>query len=101
MTDVEKTANGGSVTSDVLLGCPFCGSDPTFPAEDEVFGTCYESGCEDCGIARIDFQIIDMVDDRNRAHESYDAVNHKYGTDYIREVRNKAIEMWNSRQPNA
>lgn len=93
----EEQAAGAAPDCTDLLGCPFCGSAPKFPADDEVFGTCYEAGCEDCGIARIDCQITDMVDDRSGAHASYDNVTHKYGLAYIREVRGKAMRLWNAR----
>lgn len=83
---------------------PFCGSDPIFPEAENVYGTCYEAGCEDCGIATISIQIIDCFDfdsspSRNDAHDSWDDDKAQYGVKFIEIVRNKAIAMWSNRTP--
>lgn len=86
----------------VLLCCPFCGSAPVFPEIKDVYGTCYDAGCEDCGVATISIQIIDCFDygkspNREDAHNSWDEVNIKYGDSFIEVARNEAIAMWNKR----
>ena len=45
-----------------LLKCPFCGEEPEFPSAEDTYGTCYECGCDNCGIANISLHIIDCFD---------------------------------------
>ncbi len=85
-----------------LPTCPFCGSKPVFPEAKEVYGTCYDAGCEECGIATISLQIIDCFDweskpSREDAHNSWDSDNAQYGIEIIEVARNQAIEMWSNR----
>ena len=85
-----------------LLPCPFCGSNPIFPESKDVFGTCYEAGCEDCCIPHISIQIIDCFDygespNRSDVHDSWDQKNIKYGDKFIEVARSEAIDDWNSR----
>lgn len=85
-----------------LLCCPFCGSEPDFPLVDDVYGTCYDAGCNDCGIATISIQIIDCFDygespNREDVHNSWDDENVKYGDKFIEVARDEAIERWNTR----
>lgn len=85
-----------------IKNCPFCGSKPSFPEVKDVYGTCYEAGCEDCGIATISIQIIDCFDygnspNRKEAHESYDEKEMQYGFNFIGIVRDSAINDWNRR----
>jgi len=81
-----------------IKDCPFCGSKPVFPESKEVFGTCYEPGCEDCGIATISIQIIDCFEyPRDHVHESWDNEKIQYGIEYIEVARKLAIEDWNKR----
>lgn len=83
-----------------LKNCPFCGSKPEFPEAKEVIGTCYEAGCNACGIPTISIQIIDCFDcPRDRIYDSWDNVNHKYGVEYIEVARQEAINDWNDRVP--
>lgn len=82
--------------------CPFCGSKPVFPEVKDVYGTCYEAGCDDCGIASISIQIIDCFDydgtpSRSEAHASYDENEMQYGFNFIAMVRESAINDWNKR----
>ena len=88
--------------SDAIKDCPFCGSKPVFPDVKDVYGTCYEAGCEECGFAVISIQIIDCFDyvespTREQAHASYDEKEMQYGHNYIGIVRDSAIMMWNGR----
>lgn len=85
-----------------LLCCPFCGSRPEFPDVSEVFGTCYDAGCNACGVATISLQIIDCFDhgespNREDAHNSWDENNIKYGDSFIKVARDEAIKQWNTR----
>lgn len=82
--------------------CPFCGSQPVFPEVKDVYGTCYEAGCEDCGIATMSIQIIDCFDyedspTRAEAHASYCEKTIQYGFPYIGIARDMAINNWNKR----
>ena len=85
-----------------LMSCPFCGSPPVFPESKEVYGTCYDAGCEDCGLPTISIQIIDCFDygespNRQDVHNSWDEVNSQYGVQYVDVARNEAVNMWNRR----
>jgi hypothetical protein len=81
-----------------LLPCPFCGAAPIFPDAKDVFGTCYDAGCEDCGIPELSIQIIDCFDHpRGHVHESWNNKTFQYGVEYIEVARQYAIEQWNSR----
>ena len=82
--------------------CPFCGSKPEFPDAKDVYGTCYDAGCTECGIATISIQIIDCFDfdsspSREDAHNSWDNVNMRYSIEFIEVARNQAIQMWGTR----
>lgn len=85
-----------------LKPCPFCGSEPEFPEANEVYGTCYDAGCNDCGVATISIQIIDCFDygespNRGDAHDSWDKESSKYGDKFIDVARSEAISRWNAR----
>lgn len=92
-----------NTTESELLICPFCGSAPVFPDAKDVLGTCYEAGCEDCGMARADLQIIDCFDypERSPVNESWDNNPPRYGLEYVEIARQEAINRWNERQPAA
>ena len=78
--------------------CPFCGSKPEFPESKDVYGTCYDAGCNDCCLATISIQIIDCFDyPRDDVHDSWNPDTYQYGVDYIDMVRDGAIEQWNTR----
>ena len=86
--------------------CPFCGAAPIFPEVKDVYGTCYEGGCEECGIATISIQIIDCFDytqSPTRAEVSYswDQKNVKYGDEFIQFARKEALRQWNTRHNEA
>lgn len=81
-----------------LIPCPFCGSTPIFPDPTEVFGTCYDAGCEECGIASVSLQITDYFDyPKNDVYNSWDKKSLQYGIKYIEKVKNIAVNMWNKR----
>jgi len=81
-----------------LKPCPFCGAAPVFPDAKDVYGTCYDAGCEECGIATISLQIIDCFDHpRSHVHDSWDKDKIQYGLEYIEVARQEAIEAWNKR----
>lgn len=85
-----------------LKPCPFCGSEPEFPEVNEVYGTCYDAGCNDCGVATISIQIIDCFDyeetpSRKDASNSWDKESSKYGDEFIEVARSEAISQWNTR----
>ena len=81
-----------------LIPCPFCKSDPVFPDAKDVFGTCYDAGCEDCNIPTISIQIIDCFDyPRDHVHDSWDSDTLQYGIEYIEVARQEAIKQWNTR----
>lgn len=89
-----------SIKSEELKPCPFCGSEPSFPAT--VFGTYYEAGCSECGVASISLQIVDCFEhrgspNRDDLHNSWDADELKYGDEFIAVARNEAITRWNTR----
>lgn len=82
--------------------CPFCGTVPIFPEVKDAYGTCYEAGCEDCGIATISIQIIDCFDyvgkpNREDAHNSWNNEKRKYGDDIIKVAADEAFKQWNDR----
>lgn len=78
--------------------CPFCGVAPVFPEAKDVYGTCYDAGCEKCGIATISIQIIDCFDrPRSHVHDSWDNKELQYGAEYIEVARQEAFQLWNSR----
>lgn len=87
-----------------ILNCPFCGSTPVFPEAKDVLGTCYDAGCEDCGVPTISMQIIDCFEfddakpNRDDAHNSWNQAECKYGKDIIEVARRQAIEDWNTRK---
>ena len=89
--------------SDIKLKpCPFCGSKPIFPEVKDAYGTWYEAGCEECGIATMSIQIIDCFDyeespTRAEAHASYCEKEMQYGFHYIGIARDAAIAEWNKR----
>ena len=88
--------------SDIIKDCPFCGSKPIFPDVKDVYGTCYEAECEECGIASISIQIIDCFDyvnspTREEAHASWNEKEMQYGLSFIGIVRDAAISDWNGR----
>lgn len=89
--------------SDIKLKpCPFCGSKPIFPEVKDAYGTWYEAGCEECGIATMSIQIIDYFDyeespTRAEAHASYCEKEMQYGFHYIGIARDAAIAEWNKR----
>lgn len=81
-----------------VMPCPFCGNTPIFPDAKDVFGTCYEAGCEECGIPSVSIQIIDCFDyPRDHVHDSWDNETMQYGLEYIDVARREAIERWNTR----
>ena len=85
--------------------CPICGSKPVFPEAKDVFGTCYDAGCEECGIVTISIQIIDCFDfdsvpSREDAHNSWDNEQMQYGIEFVNTARNEAIKMWSTRHSN-
>ena len=85
--------------SEKILNCPFCGETPVFPDSIDVIGTCYDCGCENCGIATISLQIIDCFNyPRDHVHESWDDVKMQYAPCYIDIARNEAINLLNSRK---
>lgn len=91
------------MTDTILLPCPFCGTEPEFPNVDEVYGTCYDAGCNDCWVATISIQIIDCFDygespNRDDAHDSWDKEASKYGDEFIEVARTEAAKRWNTRQ---
>jgi hypothetical protein len=79
----------------MIKPCPFCGAKPNFPEVGEVFGTCYDAGCENCGLASLSFQISDSMTIEERLSDPF--TNYKYQDEYIERVRNEAIEAWNTR----
>ena len=89
--------------SNDLLGCPFCGSKPNFPEAKDVLGTCYEAGCNGCGLPTFSIQIIDCFSyncgspNREDANNSWDEENIKYGNDFINIARNEAIKVGKTR----
>ena len=81
-----------------MLLCPFCGSEPNFPDSKDVYGTCYDAGCEDCGVAYISLQIIDCFDSpRDHVHDAWDDKESKYSDEVIEVARQQAMRLWNSR----
>jgi hypothetical protein len=91
-----------SIKPEELKPCPFCGSAPEFPEVSEVFGTCYEAGCNECSMATISIQIIDRFHygespNRDDAYNSWDVDALKYGDEFIGIVRSEAIKEWNTR----
>lgn len=92
-----------NTTKPEILLCPFCGKAPVFPESKDVFGTCYDAGCNECGIATISMQIIDCFDygeghpNREDAHNSWDQDNIKYSEEIIEVARSEAISDWNHR----
>jgi len=82
-----------------ILNCPFCGEEPVFPSAEDTYGTCYEGGCDSCGIATVSTQIVDCFDQQRQAlRASWDDEKHRYGIEYIEVARNKALELWNTRK---
>ena len=86
------------ITIDELKVCPFCGAKPVFPDAKDVYGTCYDFGCEECGIPESSIQIIDCFDHpRGHVHDSWDNDTLQYGIKFIEVARQEAIIMWNNR----
>lgn len=82
-----------------LKPCPFCGAKPDFPEAKDVYGTCYDFGCRNCGMVDLSWQIIDCFEHpRDEVHESWDDEKIQYGYQYIEEVRSQAIAAWNQRK---
>jgi hypothetical protein len=89
-----------------LKPCPFCGSTPSFPLVKDVYGTCLEADCQNCGMASVSIQIIDCFDyegspNRAEAHASYCEKTIQYGFHYIGIARDIAIAEWNTRHDDA
>lgn len=81
-----------------LKPCPFCGNTPVFPSAEDTYGTCYDAGGEDCGIATLSIQIIDCFDyPRDHIRDSWDTEKIQYRVEYIRVARQEAINDWNKR----
>jgi len=92
MSDQDNT------TLPELKPCPFCGDAPVFPESKDVVGTCYDCGCEGCGMASLSLQIIDCFDHpRDHVRASWNNDNYTYGVEYIEVARQQAIEDWNRR----
>ncbi len=81
-----------------LEPCPFCGTAPIFPESKDVLGTCYDAGCEGCGIPTISIQIIDCFGHpRSHVHDSWDEGKLQYEIKYIEVARQEAIKAWSNR----
>ena len=81
-----------------MKGCPFCNMPPDFPEAKDTFGTFYEAGCVECGLATISIQIIDCFErPRDKVHESWNEETLQYGIEYIEVARKTAIDLWESR----
>jgi len=94
------------MSGDNLKPCPFCGAAPTFPEIKDAYGTQYEGGCEECGIATVSIQIIDCFDyeenpTRIDAHDSWNSQESRFGDYFISIARNLAISEWNIRHNEA
>ncbi len=90
--------NGLDPVERPIMPCPFCGNAPVFPDAKDVTGTCYEAGCEECGIASILIQIIECFDyPRDQVQDSWNNETMRYGLEYIEVARSEAIERWNTR----
>ncbi len=97
-TDKKETAGSDTVERRVIKPCPFCGSIPVFPEAKDVYGICYDAGCEDCGVATISLQIIDCFDrPRDHVHDSWDEKEVKYADEYIEVAKREAESLWNRR----
>ena len=99
LRDENKTSVSAVASNDrVIKPCPFCGSIPVFPEAKDVYGTCYDAGCEDCGVATISLQIIDCFDrPRDHVHDAWNEKESKYANKYIEVARQEAVAMWNKR----
>jgi hypothetical protein len=87
-----------TIDEQAIKPCPFCGAAPVFPDAKDVLGTCYEAGCEECGVPSLSIQIIDCFDHpRDHVHESWNNETMKYGLKYIEVARQEAIDLWNTR----
>lgn len=76
--------------------CPFCG---VIPQLQECYGTCYEFGCEECGLAWLEIQISDYMTIEERMGCSLTEENdHRYPQEYIDRIQKIAIERWNTRK---
>jgi hypothetical protein len=96
--DLTQPTVSNPVEAVVMLPCPFCGGEPVFPESKDTYGTCYEAGCEDCGLPALSIQIIDCFDyPRDHVHDSWSESEIQYGIEYIEVARNEAIERWNKR----
>ena len=81
-----------------VMPCPFCGNTPIFPDAKDVFGTCYEAGCEECGMPSFTIQIIVCFDyPRDHVHDSWDNETMQYGLEYSEVARREALDRWNTR----
>jgi len=85
--------------SEKILPCPFCGGKPTFPEAKDVYGSCYDvSGCCDI-ITGPSYQICDYMTIEERTDpKCWDDNNLQYDHKYINRVKDRILEMWNTRK---
>jgi len=78
-----------------LKPCPFCGVVPTLNSHEECYGTCYELGCDECGIPQISIQMQDLMTIEERLADGFK--DYQFGIEYIKRAEAKAVERWNTR----